>query len=87
MTLHDGSVIHLYKKDENLDVHSRLSALQAIYKCKEKGEILTGLLYLDPDCEDLHEIIDTVEKPLRDLDEKALCPGNASLDKINESLR
>lgn len=87
VTLHDGSVIHLYKKDEDLDLHNRLSAIQAIHKCKEKGEILTGLLYLDPDCEDLHEIVGTVEKPLRDLDETALCPGSKSLDAINQSLR
>jgi 2-oxoglutarate ferredoxin oxidoreductase subunit beta len=61
--------------------------LQAIHKCKEKGEILTGLLYLDPDCEDLHEMIATVETPLRDLDEVALCPGSNPLDAINDSLR
>lgn len=87
VTLHDGSVIHLYKNDEELDVHNRLSAIQAIHKRKEKGEILTGLLYLDPDCQDLHEIIGSVEKPLRDLDETALCPGNRSLEAINDSLR
>ncbi len=87
VTLHDGSVIHLYKNDEDLDVRNRLSALQAIHKYKDKGEILTGLLYLDPDCEDLHEIIGSVEKPLRDLDEKALCPGNQALGAINDSLR
>ncbi|HEB28496.1 MAG TPA: 2-oxoacid:ferredoxin oxidoreductase subunit beta [Porticoccus sp.] len=87
VTLHDGSVIHLYKNDEELDVHNRLSALQAIHKSKDKGEILTGLLYLDPDCQDLHEIIGSVEKPLRDLDETALCPGSKSLEAINDSFR
>jgi len=87
VTLHDGSVIHLYKGDENLDVHNRLSAIQAVHESKGKGEILTGLLFIDPDCQELHEIIGSVEKPLRDLDETALCPGNKSLEAVNDSLR
>ncbi len=87
VTLHDGSVIHLYKNDSDLDLHDRLSAIQAIHRCKEKNEILTGLLYLDPDCEDLHQILGTVEKPLRDQDEEVLCPGSKALEAINESLR
>ena len=37
--------------------------------------------------EDLHAHLDTVETPLNTLDEKALCPGSAALDKINASLR
>ena len=41
----------------------------------------------DPDAEDLHTHRDTVEKPLNTLDEKALCPGSAALDKFNASLR
>jgi 2-oxoglutarate ferredoxin oxidoreductase subunit beta len=52
-----------------------------------KGQIVTGLLYVDPDSEDLHSHLDTVDTPLNALDEKALCPGSAALDKINASLR
>jgi 2-oxoglutarate ferredoxin oxidoreductase subunit beta len=49
--------------------------------------VVTGLLYVDPDSEDLHHHLDTVETPLNTLDEAALCPGSAALDKINASLR
>ena len=45
------------------------------------------LLYVDPDSEDLHSHLDTVETPLNQLDANALCPGSAALDKINASLR
>ena len=56
-------------------------------KEEAKGQIVTGLLYVDPEAEDLHAHLNTVETPLNTMDEKALCPGSAALDKINASLR
>ena len=52
-----------------------------------KGQVVTGLLYVDPDSEDLHTHLDTVETPLNTLEAKDLCPGTAALEKINASLR
>ncbi|MFP5462251.1 MAG: 2-oxoacid:ferredoxin oxidoreductase subunit beta, partial [Gammaproteobacteria bacterium] len=51
------------------------------------GEIVTGLLYLDPEADDLHAHLNTVEHPLNRLDEAALCPGAAMLERLNASLR
>ncbi|WP_317932669.1 2-oxoacid:ferredoxin oxidoreductase subunit beta [Halioxenophilus sp. WMMB6] len=87
VTLHDGSVVHLCKMDNQLDVHSRNSALNRMAAYKAEGKILTGLLYMDADSQELHENIDTCKKPLRQLDEKDLCPGAGVLNSINESLR
>jgi 2-oxoglutarate ferredoxin oxidoreductase subunit beta len=52
-----------------------------------KGEILTGLLYLSPQAEDLHVHLNTYAKPFNKLEAKELCPGSAMLDKINAALR
>jgi 2-oxoglutarate ferredoxin oxidoreductase subunit beta len=52
-----------------------------------KGQVVTGVLYLDSDPEDLHHHLGTVEKPLNALSEADLCPGSAALEKINASLR
>ena len=52
-----------------------------------KGQIVTGLLYVEPRAEDLHGHLNTVEAPLNALGEKELCPGSAALEKINASLR
>jgi 2-oxoglutarate ferredoxin oxidoreductase subunit beta len=52
-----------------------------------KGELVTGLLYVDSAPEDLHYHLNTVEVPFNTLGEKQLCPGSAILGKINESLR
>ncbi len=87
VTLHDGSVVHLQKADPELDLNSRRSALRLIKDYKAKDQILTGLLYMDEDSRDLHEIIGTSSKPLRDLDESELCPGQKVLDNLNQSLR
>ena len=43
----------------------------------------TGLLYVDPQASDLHAALNTVAQPLNPLDEAALCPGAATLAKIN----
>jgi 2-oxoglutarate/2-oxoacid ferredoxin oxidoreductase subunit beta len=51
------------------------------------GEVVTGLLYVEPEADDLHASMNTVERPLNALRETDLCPGSAALDKINAALR
>jgi 2-oxoglutarate ferredoxin oxidoreductase subunit beta len=84
---HDGTRLALRKIDADYDAHDRLAAMTFLQKHAAKGQVVTGLLYVDPDSEDLHHHLDTVETPLNTLDEAALCPGSAALDKINASLR
>ena len=52
-----------------------------------EGEIVTGLLYVEPDGEELHDNLRTVKKPLNTLGERELCPGSSTLEKFNASLR
>jgi 2-oxoglutarate ferredoxin oxidoreductase subunit beta len=68
-------------------VHDRLAAMAFLQKHAAKGQVVTGLLYVDPEAEDLHSHLNTVERPLNALDAKDLCPGSAALDKINAALR
>src|SRR4249920_3632589 len=84
---HDGTRLALRKIDADYDAHDRVGAMTFLQKHAAKGQIVTGLLYVDPEAEDLHSHLDTVDTPLNTLDEKALCPGSAALDKINASLR
>jgi 2-oxoglutarate ferredoxin oxidoreductase subunit beta len=58
-----------------------------LQKHAAKGQIVTGLLYVDPEAEDLHNHLNTVDGPLNTLNEGELCPGSATLEKINASLR
>jgi 2-oxoglutarate ferredoxin oxidoreductase subunit beta len=84
---HDGTKLALRKVDADYDVHDRLAAMAFLQKHAAKGQVVTGLLYVDADAEDLHAHLNTVAAPLNTLGEKELCPGTAALDKINASLR
>ena len=84
---HDGTRLALRKIDADYDAHDRLAAMTFLQKHAAKGQIVTGLLYIDPDADDLHAHLNTVEKPLNTLQSTELCPGSAALDKINASLR
>ena len=84
---HDGSTLALRKLDAEYDVHDRLAAMSFLQQHAAKGQIVTGLLYVAQDAEDLHGHLNTVDAPLNALGEKELCPGSAALEKINASLR
>jgi 2-oxoglutarate ferredoxin oxidoreductase subunit beta len=87
VTMHDGSEIKLNKLSQQWDPFDRQSALNAIAGAKAKDEILTGLLYIDADSQDLHSQINTNKAPLRELDETVLCPSSSVLANINAGLR
>jgi 2-oxoglutarate ferredoxin oxidoreductase subunit beta len=87
VTMHDGSVLHLRKLDESLDPFDRTSAMLALENHRQRGQILTGLIYMDKDSRDLHDVIETSQRPLNTLAESDLCPGNRVLENINASLR
>jgi 2-oxoglutarate/2-oxoacid ferredoxin oxidoreductase subunit beta len=87
VTQHDGSILKLRKLSPDYDPTSKLSAMTYLQERQAMGEIVTGLLYVDPEGEDLHDRLGTVETPLNRLSEKELCPGSAALEKVNASLR
>ncbi|OFZ99716.1 MAG: 2-oxoglutarate ferredoxin oxidoreductase subunit beta [Betaproteobacteria bacterium RIFCSPLOWO2_02_FULL_62_17] len=84
---HDGSIMRLRKTRKEYDPTDRLKAIDQIGQHHARGEVLTGLLYLNPDAEDLHEHLNTVGVSLNKLTARELCPGAAVLEKINASLR
>ncbi|HEV8158398.1 MAG TPA: hypothetical protein VGP58_05165, partial [Pyrinomonadaceae bacterium] len=77
--------LHKLAKDWNpLD---RVSAINAVQNAKAKSEILTGLLYLNNDSQDLHELLQTSGRPLNTLNKSELCPGSEVLEEINAGFR
>ncbi|CAA0084658.1 2-oxoglutarate oxidoreductase subunit KorB [BD1-7 clade bacterium] len=87
VAMHDGSMVHLQKLHGDWDPSNRQSALNALADAKSKGDILTGLLYVDAESQELHETLETVPGALNELTEADLCPGSGALAKINASLR
>ena len=87
VVMHDGSLVQLHKLSPHWDPTHRDSAMERVQQAKNRGEILTGLLYIDPDSQGLHQMLDTVETPLNALREEALVPPATALEKINQSFR
>ncbi len=85
--LHDGSMLNLHKLNLEWDPTNRKSALEQINQSKDKGEILTGLIYIDQESTDLHSLIKTTKQPLNSLTEKELMPSLTDLELINEDHR
>ena len=84
---HDGSVIHLHKVADDYDPHDRIGAMNYLQARAAAGEVVTGLLYLENNPQDLHSHLNTSDEPLNVLNEAELCPGSEALAAFNESLR
>jgi 2-oxoglutarate ferredoxin oxidoreductase subunit beta len=84
---HDGSVLRLRKLAVDYDPGDRVSAINFLLHHDAKGEVVTGLLYVDPQPQDLHARLNTVGTPFNALTETQLCPGAQALERFNQALR
>ena len=82
-----GTFLRLRKLHPDYDPTDRYAALAYMHQHAARGEVVTGLLYLDPLATDLHLALNTCRIPLHALDESSLCPGSAALKAINAALR
>jgi len=87
VTLHDGSEIRFRKVPEDYDPTDRDAVYSYLRARERSGEMVTGLLYVDPSGADMHGVLNTVELPLASLPFEELCPGSAVLDQIQEGFR
>ncbi len=84
---HDGTNLRLHKLATDYDPTDRNSALSYMNLHQSRGEVVTGLIYVDPLAVDLHVAMNTSDTPLNQLGVRQLCPGTAELGKINAGLR
>ncbi len=87
VTMHDGSVLMFRTLPEHYDPRDRNAAMNYIYQAKASGEVPTGLLFIDRELPDIHDLNQTVDEPLINLPLEKLCPGNSALAKFQESFR
>ena len=85
--LHDGGWVRLRKVAKDYDPTDRDAAYAYIRERQVAGEVLTGLLYISPDSQDMHAQNGTVPGALVELPHDRLCPGNAELQKLQQSFR
>ncbi|GAB4182090.1 MAG: 2-oxoacid:ferredoxin oxidoreductase subunit beta [Wenzhouxiangellaceae bacterium] len=80
--LHDGSRIVLRKTDQDYDPTRRMQALCYLDEHQKKGEIVTGLLYIDDAQPDLHDLNRSDSRPMNALPYDELHPGQKGLTKL-----
>jgi 2-oxoglutarate ferredoxin oxidoreductase subunit beta len=85
--LHDGSVVRLRKVEEDYDPTDRQAVADHLELHRHRGEIATGLLYVDKQASDMHDTSQTTDVPLAQLPFDKLCPGRAALDELQKSFR
>ena len=85
--LHDGSKIVFRKLDKEYDPTSRAAAFSFLRDSINKGEIITGLLYIDEGTADMHTDANTVDGPLAELPYKDLNPGRDKLAELMKRYR
>jgi 2-oxoglutarate ferredoxin oxidoreductase subunit beta len=83
----DGSILRFRGVGRDYDPTDRETALAAIHESHVTGEILTGILYVDPEKPSIGGLLNLVDEPLFDLPLERLRPSPEALDAIMDSLR
>jgi 2-oxoglutarate ferredoxin oxidoreductase subunit beta len=87
VVLHDGSRIVLKKLDRDYDPTDKLRAIQILHETASSGEVLTGLIYLEPERPTLTDLLNLVDEPLATLPDERVRPPREALEEILEELR
>src|ERR1700730_8601353 len=87
VTMHDGSHLRLRKLEENYDPTSRLNALTRLTEAHERGEVLTGVFYVNPDAPSFVDMLNMTDQPLATLPESVTRPSREVLEAAMEELR
>jgi 2-oxoglutarate ferredoxin oxidoreductase subunit beta len=85
--MHDGSHLRIRKLERDFDPTNRLAALAALEEAETKGEVLTGVLYVNTSKPTFIELLNMVDPPVATLPESAVRPSKAVLDEVMEELR
>jgi 2-oxoglutarate ferredoxin oxidoreductase subunit beta len=85
--LHDGSRLLLHKLERDYDPSNRIHALEVLHEASRRGEVLTGILYLDTTRPTFTEILNLCDEPLATLEQARLRPSRETLELINEEFR
>jgi len=85
--MHDGSHLRIRKLGRDFDVNDRFKALQALEESEAKGEVLTGVLYLNTEKPTFTDLLHLADEPLATLPESKVRPPRSVLDSVMEELR
>jgi 2-oxoglutarate ferredoxin oxidoreductase subunit beta len=85
--MHDGSKLRLRKLEEDYDPTDRIHAITRLNEAKEKGEMLTGVLYVNTKMPTFLDLLNITDQPLATLPSSAVRPRPEVLEQVMEELR
>jgi 2-oxoglutarate/2-oxoacid ferredoxin oxidoreductase subunit beta len=85
--MHDGSRLRLRKLEESYDPTDKVEALHRLAGAQAKGEVLTGVFYVNPAAPTFLDLLDLGERPLATLPEEAVRPSREVLRRIMDEHR
>ena len=85
--MHDGSTVRFRRLEDGYDPTNRDLAYAHVRACQARGEMATGLLFIDENGADMHAVAKTVDTPLAELPFETLCPGQTALQALMERYR
>jgi 2-oxoglutarate ferredoxin oxidoreductase subunit beta len=77
----------LRKLEEDYDPTDRVAAIRRLNQSHEKGEVLTGVFYVNPQAPTFVDMLNITEQPLATLPESVVRPGREVLEQVMEELR
>lgn len=80
--LHDGSHMRLRKLHEDYDPTSKSRSVQMLMEVKERGEVLTGVFYVNTQETDFTSMLNMVDEPLATLPEDRVRPSRDVLAEL-----
>jgi 2-oxoglutarate ferredoxin oxidoreductase subunit beta len=87
VAMHDGSKLRIRNLGRDFDPTNKFHALQALDEANNKGEVLTGVFYVDTSKPTFIEMLNMGEAPLATLPESQVRPPKEALDEVMEELR
>jgi 2-oxoglutarate ferredoxin oxidoreductase subunit beta len=81
--MHDGSHIILRKLEHDYDPTDRAGILCMLEEANRKQELVTGLVYINPDQPSLFDFHNLIDEPLNRLGEDQIRPGPETIDEVN----
>ena len=87
VALHDGSRLRIKKLDRDYDPRSKFAALSALDDAEKRGEVLTGVLYVDTAKPHFLDLLGMADEPLATLPQSKTRPSREVLDQIMEEQR
>ena len=80
--MHDGSHLRLRKLHENYDPTDRITAVKLLMEAEQRGEILTGVFYVDTKRPSFTDMLNLVPEPLATLPQDRVRPPRRVLDEV-----